>query len=279
MTLSEVYSQSLKQLKNPDVEEINIRILLCEINSLKSMSDFYLQKDEEIRDLPRYQQYFDRYLSGEPVQYILGKTEFYGNEFVVDKRVLIPRQESEEVVDFAIKKIHELFGSKKLDIADVCCGSGVMGISLAKNLNVSNVYLSDISNDALDVAKTNSDNLKVKSNLFCGNALDELISSNVKVDILVSNPPYILKNENLDKLVLNFEPHLALFADNDFSIYKNIILNLDKIKKETLLAIFEIGTYTRSVLEPFIKETLPNCEYAFIKDINQKERILYIVLK
>ena len=279
MTLLEVYSQSLKQLKSPDVEEINIRILLCEINSLKSMSDFYLRKDEEIRDLPRYQQYFDAYLSGKPIQYILGKTEFCGSEFVVDNRVLIPRQESEEVVDFAIKKTHQIFGSKKVDIADICCGSGVMGISLAKNLNVDHVYLSDISKEALDVAKANSDKLNVNSTLFCGNALDELILNNINVDILISNPPYILKKENIDESVLSYEPHKALFADNNFSIYKNIISNLYKIKKETLIAVFEIGTFTRSVLEPFIKETLPNCEYSFVKDINQKERILYIVLK
>ena len=279
MTLSEVYSQSIKQLKNPDVEEINIRILLCEINSLKSMSDFYLRKDEEIRDLPRYQRYFERYLSGEPVQYILEKTEFYGNEFSIDNRVLIPRQESEEVVDFTIKKTHELFGSKKVDIADVCCGSGIMGISLAKNLNASNVYLSDVSIDALDVARTNSDNLKVKTNLLCGNALDKMILTNIKVDVLVSNPPYILKNEYVDKSVLDYEPHLALFADDNFSIHKDIISNLKKIKKDVLLTVFEIGAYTRSVLEPFIKESFPDCEYAFVKDINQKERILYIVLK
>ena len=74
MTLFEVYKQSLKQLQNPDIEEINIRIILCEINSLKSMSDFYIKKDEEIRDLPQFQSFFNRYLKGEPVQYILGKT-------------------------------------------------------------------------------------------------------------------------------------------------------------------------------------------------------------
>lgn len=279
MTLSEAYSQSLKQLKNPDVEEINIRILLCEINSLKSMSDFYLRKDEEIRDLPRYQQYFNRYLAGEPVQYILKKTEFLGYEFMVDKRVLIPRQESEEVVDFAIKKIHGLFGSKKVDVLDVCCGSGVMGISLAKKLDTNHLYLSDISKDALEVAKINSDNLKVHSETICGDGLTEIVNRDIKTDVLISNPPYILKNENVDNSVLDYEPHLALFADDDFSIYKNIISNLAKIKKSLLLAVFEIGTYTRSVLEPFIKENLPKCEYAFIKDINQKERILYIVLK
>ena len=279
MTLFEVYKQSIKELNNPDVEEINIRILLCEINNLKSMSDFYLQKDKEIRDLPRYQEYFARYLKGEPVQYILGKTEFLGNEILVDKRVLIPRQESEEVVDFAIRKTHEVFGSKTIDLADVCCGSGVMGISLSKKLNVGKVWFSDISKKAIDVAKLNCEHNKIKGNFICGDSLDKLIINKVKVDLLISNPPYILREENIDNSVLDYEPHLALFADETFSIYRNIISNLENIKNNTLLAVFEIGNNTRKVLEPFIKEKYPNAEYAFLKDMNKKERILYIVLK
>ena len=279
MTLIEVYNQSIKKLKNPDVDEIAIRILLCEINGLKTMSDFYLRKDEEIRDLPRYQHYFERFLNGEPVQYILGKTEFLGREFCVDDRVLIPRQESEEVVDFAIKKIHEIFGSAKLDILDVCCGSGIMGVSLAKTINVDKVYFSDISKDAIDVCKINCLNHKVNADFYCEDALNKTLFNNIKVDVLISNPPYILSNEIIDKSVLDYEPKIALFSDPQFSIYKNIISNLNHIKKTTLLAVFEIGVNTRNVIEPFIKGIYPNVEYGFIKDLNGKERILYIVLK
>ena len=191
MTLIEVYNQSIKKLKNPDVDEIAIRILLCEINGLKTMSDFYLRKDEEIRDLPRYQHYFERFLNGEPVQYILGKTEFLGREFYVDNRVLIPRQESEEVVDFAIKKIHEIFGAAKLDILDVCCGSGIMGVSLAKTINVDKVYFSDISKDAIDVCKINCLNHKVKADFYCEDALNKTLFNKIEVDVLISNPPIL----------------------------------------------------------------------------------------
>lgn len=279
MTLFEVYKQSLKQLQNPDIEEISIRIILCEINSLKSMSDFYIKKDEEIRDLPRFQSLFDRYLKGEPVQYILGKTTFYNNEFVVDKRVLIPRQESEEVVDYAIKKAHQVFGNKTIDVTDVCSGSGIMGISLKKNLNVNKLYFSDISKDALDVCKKNCNNLKVNADFYNGDSLDELIKNNVRIDLLISNPPYILRKEKLDNSVLDYEPHIALFSDEDFSIYKKIIVNLHKVAKETFLAVFEIGTYSRSKLEEIIHKSIPNAEYKFIKDINGKERILSIILK
>lgn len=279
MTLFEAYKSSLKKLPNPDVDEINVRIILCEINHLDSMSDFYLQKDEEIRDLPLFQSYFERFLNGEPVQYILGKTTFLGREFLVDKRVLIPRQESEEVVDFAIKKTIDLFGPKQIDVIDVCCGSGIMGITFAKCLNVSHLYFSDISNDALDVCKLNCKKFDVDGLFYKSDALDELIKNNIKVDVLVSNPPYILKREKIDKSVLDYEPHLALFSDDQFSVYKRIISNLDKIKKDTLLAVFEIGTYSKQVLEQYIQNEYPSYEYGFIKDMNNKERILYLIVK
>ena len=276
MTLFEVYKQSIKRLENPDVDEIVVRILLCEINNLKTMSDFYLHKDEEIRDLPRYQLFFDRYLSGEPVQYILGKTEFLDNEFVVNKNVLIPRQESEEVVSFAIKKIQEVFGNQEIDIVDVCCGSGVMGLSLAKKVNVKSLTLSDLSPEAIEVARVNMLKLGINADLCVEDALNAF---DKKVDVVISNPPYILKSEKVDKSVLDNEPHLALFADNEFSVYKSIINKLNSIKKDQLLCIFEIGANTRKVLEKYILDTIPNCSYEFVKDMNGKERILSILIK
>ena len=276
MTLFEVYKQSIKRLENPDVDEIVVRILLCEINNLKTMSDFYLHKDEEIRDLPRYQSFFDRYLSGEPVQYILGKTEFLANEFVVNKNVLIPRQESEEVVSFAIKKIHEVFGNQEIDVVDVCCGSGVMGLSLAKKVNAKSLTLSDLSPEAIEVARVNMLKLGINADLCVEDALNAF---DKKVDVVISNPPYILKSEKVEKSVLDNEPHLALFADNEFSVYKSIINKLNSIKKDQLLCIFEIGANARKVLEKYIFDTIPNCSYEFVKDMNGKERILSILIK
>ena len=279
MTLFEAYKQSLKSLKNPDAEEINVRILLSEINHLKTMSDFYLRKDEEIQDLPRYQGFFKRYLDGEPVQYILGKTTFLSLEILVDKRVLIPRQESEEVADFAIKKSHEIFGNKKISILDVCCGSGAMGIALTKHLNVEHSYFSDISKDAIDVCSSNLKANNVLGQTFVGDALSSIQNAGIKVDLLISNPPYILEKEPVDESVLKYEPHLALFSDDKFSVYEKIISNLNSVKRGGLLAVFEIGINSKKPLEDMIEKYHPLCEYGFIKDINGKERILYIYLK
>ena len=279
MTLIEVYNKSLKKLKKPDVEEIVVRILICEINDIKTMSDFYLRKDEEIRSLPRYQRLFNRYLKGEPVQYILKKTEFYHSTYVIDNRVLIPRQETEEVVDFAIKKARQVFGSKTIDVADVCCGSGIIGISLGKNLNVSRIHFSDITKDAIDVSKKNCRRLDVSVKFYVANALEGLIKKKVKVDLLVANPPYVLKDEFVDDSVIENEPEMALFTEEDFPVYKDILSNMRKIKKDTFLVVFEIGTYSRPVLEKYVHLYAPNAEYGFIKDMNKKDRILYILFK
>lgn len=279
MTLIEVYNNSLKKLKKPDTEEIVVRILICEINGIKTMSDFYLRKDEEIRSLPRYQKLFNRYLKGEPVQYILKKTEFYHNEYVIDNRVLIPRQETEEVVDFAIKKIRKFFGSKTIEVADVCCGSGIIGVSLAKNLSVSNVYFSDISKDAIDVAKTNCRRLDSSVKFYVADALDALIKKGIKVDVLISNPPYVLRDEFVDDSVIENEPLLAIFTTDDFPVYKRMLMDMYKIRKPNFLAIFEIGIYSRPILEKYIKIYIPKCEYGFVKDMNGKDRILYIQFK
>lgn len=279
MTLFEVYKDSIKKLDNTDTEEINVRILLCEINHLKSMSDFYIHKDEEIQDLQRFNELLARFLNGEPVQYILGKTTFLRNEFLVDRRVLIPRQESEEVVAFAIQKIKEKFDTQPVDIFDVCCGSGIMGISLAKSVPTKSLILSDISREAIEVTKTNLAKLNIDGETIVGDGLNTLISEGKKCDVLISNPPYILKGEIVDESVLENEPHLALFADNNFSIYKSIISNLDIIKKEKIIAVFEIGENTRNVIEPYLLENFPSYHFEFVKDINEEERILYIYIE
>ena len=145
---------------------------------------------------------------GEPVQYIVGNVNFYGYNLDVDKRVLIPRRETEELVEEVIKR------SKVFDnpvIIDVGTGSGAIAISLSKELNT-HVYASDISLDALEVAKINIDKNNADVELINGNMLKPYIDSGIKVDIIVSNPPYIKEDEQIEDIVKNNEPNLALYA-------------------------------------------------------------------
>lgn len=279
MTLFEAYTESLKKLPNPEVDGISVRILLCHNNGLKSMSGFYIHKNENVRDLPGFLSNFERFLNGEPIQYILGETDFLGNTFFVDKRVLIPRQETEEVVTQAYIRALQMFGDHVINVADVCCGSGVMGISLAKKLKVRYLFMSDISQDAIDVAKINCEKNDVIANFFVGNACDELVKAGAKVDLFVANPPYILNRNDVDKSVLDNEPHLALFADDKLSVYADIFKKLPLLKNKEMLCVFEIGYDLKSKLEELIKKELRNVEYAFLKDINGKERILILLIR
>mgnify|MGYP003336406031 CR=1 FL=1 len=122
MTLIEAYKQALTKLKNPEVDEISVRTLLCHNNGIKSMSGFYIHKNENVRDLPGFLNDFQRFLDGEPVQYILGETEFMGNDFYVDNRVLIPRQETEEVVAQAYLRALKVFGDHVINVVQAEMG-------------------------------------------------------------------------------------------------------------------------------------------------------------
>ena len=279
MTLYDVYKDSLTKLKNPDTDEISVRILLCHNNGIKSMSGFYIHKNENIKDLPLFLNQFERFLNGEPIQYILGETEFLGLDFYVDKRVLIPRQETEEVVTQAYLRALQEFGDSVINVADICCGSGVMGITLAKKLKVRYLFMSDISEDAVEVAKKNAVRNDVIANFFVGDACDELVKAGAKVDLLVANPPYILNKEEVDRSVLDNEPHLALFPDEELSVYKHIFEALPKIKNKKMLCVFEIGYDLKEKLTKLLEKTVKNATFGFAKDINGKERILILELR
>ena len=279
MTLYEVYKDSVKRLKNPDSDEIVVRILLCHNNGIKSMSGFYMRKNENIRDFPLFLSQFEQFLAGKPVQYILKETEFLGLNFYVDERVLIPRQETEEVVTQAYLRALQKFGDSVINVADVCCGSGVMGITIAKKLKVRYLFMSDISKDAIDVSQRNAKALDVIGNFFVGNACDELVKAGAKVDLLVANPPYILNRDEVDESAIKYEPRVALFADEELSVYRDIFKSLPKLKNKELLCVFEIGYDLKGKLTELIKSTLKNVTFGFVKDINGKERILILELK
>ena len=279
MKLIEAYENAIKNLKNPEVDEISVRILLCHNNGIKSMSGFYIHKNENVHDLPLFLSQFDRFLKGEPVQYILNEAEFLGSNFYVDNRVLIPRQETEEVVTQAYLRAMQYFGDHVINVADICCGSGIMGISLAKRLKVRYLFMSDLSEGAIEVAKKNAVNHDVIANFFVGNACDELVKVGAKVDLLVANPPYILNKNDVDKSVLDYEPHLALFADENLSVFSDIFKSLSKIKNKKMLCVFEIGYDLKEKLTDLIKKTLKNVTFGFVKDINGKERILIIEIR
>lgn len=278
-TLFEVYKSACQKLKNKQREEINVRSLLCDNNHLNSMSEFYLKKDDEICDLEKFEKDFDRYLNGEPIQYIIGECEFFGSKFNVDPRVLIPRQETEEVALYAMQKILKVFPDKRVMLADVCCGSGCIGISLAKHLDISALFLSDISKDACDVAASNLAKNEVNGFVLCGDALKPFIKHGIHPDVIVANPPYILNKNEVDESVLKYEPHNALFTTNNLDVYRSILTDAVKIMNDQLLIVFEIGYDLKDKLISLLQELNLDCQFTFRKDMNDKFRIFSILLE
>ena len=163
-----------------------------------------------------------------PIQYILGTTHFYGLEFIVDENVLIPRPETEELVDWIVKLNSKTSKKKNLRILDIGTGSGCIAISLAKNIPNSEVFAIDVSEKALAVAEKNS-KLNTVSVTFLHKNILETTSLDQKFDIIVSNPPYVrnLEKAEIKPNVLDNEPHLALFvADDDALIFYKKIAEL-----------------------------------------------------
>ncbi|MFD2561779.1 peptide chain release factor N(5)-glutamine methyltransferase [Aquimarina rubra] len=188
----------------------------------------------------------NRLINQDPIQYIIGDTEFYGLYFKVDQNVLIPRPETEELVDWIIKDYEHKKGERKLKILDIGTGSGCIAVSLAKNLPEAAVSAIDISEEALEIAMENAQYNDVKVNFIQTNIL-ELDFLEERFDIIVSNPPYVreLEKQEIKPNVLDNEPHLALFvSDNDPLIFYKKITELAKqsLTAQGLL-YFEINQY------------------------------------
>ncbi len=217
----------------------------------------------------------ERLKTHDPIQYVLGKTTFMDLEFKVNSLVLIPRTETEELVRLMLKE--DLDGKEILDIGT---GSGCIAISLAKNLPNAKVSALDISSDALEVAKKNVElnNLDIE---FINADIFEY-QSDKKYDVIVSNPPYVLESEKLlmKQNVLDFEPELALFVDDNNSLkyYKSILdFSKNNLKKSGTI-FFEINCKLTDQMKKLIK----NYDYQsmkFILDFDKKKRFLKVSLK
>jgi release factor glutamine methyltransferase len=191
-----------------------------------------------------------------PIQYLLRKTSFYGLDFEVNENVLIPRPETEELVDWIISQNLRISESQSLKIVDIGTGSGCIAISLAKYLPNAEVFAIDISEKALAIANKNAKRNEVKVTFIEQNIL-ETLDLGQEFDIIVSNPPYVrnLEKEEIKKNVLDNEPHLALFvADNDALIfYKKITELARKNLSVSGQLYFEINQYLGQEMVDLLK--------------------------
>ena len=210
--------------------------------------------------------------SGIPVQYIVGNVNFYGNTINVNSNVLIPRFETELLVDKTIKYIKTNF-KNHVDILDIATGSGCIAITLKKEI-YSTVDASDISEEALKVAQENALNNKVDINFINSDMLTNITK---KYDIIISNPPYLTKEDDIMDIVKNNEPEIALYAkDNGLYYYDVILKNIKNNLKDKYLIAFEIGYTQGEAIKNIAIKYLDNINVKIEKDYSNKDRFVFI---
>ena len=208
---------------------------------------------------------------GKPVQYIVGNVDFYDVNLLVNENVLIPRFETETLVEKTINYAKKL--TEPLDILDIGTGSGAIAITLAKNLSC-HVLATDISEEALEIAKINSKRNNVQIDFKQSDILKNVQG---KFDIIISNPPYIAKDEVIDDLVKDNEPHLALYAEEDgLYFYKNILENIKPFLKVKSLIAFEIGMTQSKAITKLAQNYLSHAKIITEKDLTGKDRYIFI---
>ncbi len=227
----------------PDNEIRNMGYLFAEHLLNYSKIDFHLKDQEPISAdiIEKFEHALTRLKNWEPVQYITGTTEFYGLPFTVDHRVLIPRPETEELADWIIRENRSMGGI----VLDIGTGSGCLAVSLAANLPSAGVWGIDVSEGALSVAKENAALNKVKVTFFKMDILGADCALQQKVQVMVSNPPYVRGSEKqlMRRNVLDYEPETALFVpDHDpLLYYRNIVLMGRKFLADGGKIYFEIN--------------------------------------
>jgi release factor glutamine methyltransferase len=239
-------------------------------NNIDTQLAYYLYK--YLNNLDVYKEAVDKLIKGIPVQYIVGNVDFYGLIFDINENVLIPRFETEELVEKSIKYINDFF-KNKVDIVDIGTGSGCIAISLKKNLEC-NMDAVDISNKALEVAKANAKKLDADIDFYNGDLLNPLTK---KYDVIISNPPYIADNEEIMEMVKNNEPHIALYADNEgLKNYEEILKNAKAYLKDKSMIIFEIGQTQGVKIREIALKYFPNSTVKIEKDMQGRDRFIFI---
>ncbi|MDR3625671.1 MAG: peptide chain release factor N(5)-glutamine methyltransferase, partial [Ignavibacteriaceae bacterium] len=240
--------------------------------------DLYLAFDRPLieNELAIYRDFLKRRSKNEPLQYIVGSVEFYGLEFIVNRSVLIPRQETEILVETIINENKE---RENLKILDIGTGSGIIAVCLAKYLNQPKIFAVDTSAEALAVAKENAkvNQVEEKINFVQQDINDDVLSLGNEFDIVVSNPPYI-SNEEFSKLepeLRIYEPRVALTDNSDgFSFYKTIVRKSNTLLKDKGKIYFEVGQGQYSQVKDILAQDNFN-NINIHKDYLNIERVVY----
>ena len=267
----------LLKLENRYLSKSVVVSLLMDASGYEDRMVFYTHFNDEVKNYDRLKQNSDRVANGEPLQYVLGYTYFLGHKVIVNKDVLIPRQETEQLVIETTLYIKRLFnGEEDFVLADVCTGSGCIALAMKEQFKGSTVLASDISKEALEIANKNFEGKNIE--VLQGNLLEPFIEKGIKLDVLMCNPPYIGDMSTIDMQTWKHEPHLALLAEPKTKFYEEIFKKMPEVMNEThYLATFEIGEDMDEEITDLVEKYFKEVRYKIGKDMYGKSRFLYII--
>lgn len=274
MKLSDLLAYGQKNLNGMDNGENEAMMFIEDLFGFKK-SDIFLMSEYNLNDedYSRYKKAIEKRKKGVPYNYIVGFKEFYDRKFFVDVRVLVPRQETELMIDFIERYYAENPRPKR--ILDLCTGSGVIAITLKKILG-SDTYASDISKDALQVAEMNAKNLNSNVHLIQSDLFENIKG---QFDLITINPPYVPRERksSLSNEVKIFEPDTAIFADDDgLYIIKRFLDEFIDFVESQFLVIMEIDETHKDKIINYLKNRDRNLNYKFLKDFQSMDRFLVI---
>lgn len=277
----EVLKKAQGKMEAADRGEQAAFLYLLELTN-KEAHNLYMEYDEEMpqAQIDEFEAGVERLVEGEPLGHVLGFEWFYGYRFKVNEDVLIPRPETEELVAYILAAYDEYFkDTLNVTAVDVGTGSGAIAVALKKEEPNIHILASDISEKACRIAKQNAQDNDAVVEVLCGDMLEPLIERNIKVDILISNPPYIPSDEAMEDSVVNYEPHVALFGGEDgLKFYRIIFEHAKKVLKDKAMMAFEMGYNQKEALSAEARKYFPDAKIEVIKDMSGKNRMLFIYL-
>lgn len=279
-TIGEALAAAHAECKPYDILARDLRVLIMANEGFHDQIDVIFYKDKEMTKYDLFRSQVERLKNNEPVEYVIGEAEFLQHRLYVDNRVLIPRGETEELVSLISERISNYYEPRQyLVAADIGTGSGCITIALKESFKNWMIYPTDISEDSMEVAKINFAKEGTRCEPLIGDALEPFIEKKMNLDIIVSNPPYILNEEDAQDSVKDFEPARALWMNKEKNVYKSIFENYKKVKKGCLFMAFEISPDIVDYLTDLMKKNLSDYEYEFVNDLNGLTRFLIVFCK
>lgn len=269
-------------LKEKGRDENAGEIMLRHLTGMSRAQLFANMREDLAEDVwLEFERYVLKHGEGIPIQYLLGFEEFYERRFDVSPAVLIPRPETEELVLGALQRMKRHFGDRgdaTVKVLDVGTGSGAIGVTVKLENPTARVVLSDLSSDALEVAKGNAAQLGADVEFVHGDLLQPFILEGETFDVVLSNPPYIPEGDRawMSVVVKEHEPESALFAGEDgLDLYRRFMDELPLVLRKRALVGFEVGVGQGEVVAGMLRETFPHARVEVVNDINGKDRMVF----